>query len=273
MKHVIDYYSSFDEWGRLDREPLEFIINWHYIKEYLPPNGHVLDNGAGPGKYSMELAKKGYTVTLSDLTSRLVDMAKEKAAELGVTQQFHGFHVFNATDLTGLPDESFDASLMLGPLYHLQKEAEREAAVRELFRVTKAEGIVFVAFQSRLRMIITSLQYPQYWKPHDKMESIREFSRSGIFNHSDQGRFTGAYYFHIDEINPFMERHGFETIALIGSSSIGAMLSQQQKQYWEGQEEESRDVMNLLIEIAKDPSVLGISSHLMYIGRRKSSIS
>lgn len=51
MEYVIEYYSRFDEWGRLDREPLEFIINWHYMKRYLPPSGSVLDNGAGPGKY------------------------------------------------------------------------------------------------------------------------------------------------------------------------------------------------------------------------------
>jgi 2-polyprenyl-3-methyl-5-hydroxy-6-metoxy-1,4-benzoquinol methylase len=70
VRDIIDYYSSFDEWGRLEREPLEFRINWHFIKTNLPPKGKVLDNGAGPGKYSMELAKLGYNVTLTDLTPR-----------------------------------------------------------------------------------------------------------------------------------------------------------------------------------------------------------
>ena len=220
MDNVIDYYSRFDEWGRLDREPLEFIINWHYIKKYLPPQGKVLDNGAGPGKYAMELAKQGLEVTVSDLTPRLVEMAKMKAAELGLAEHFNGFHVLNATSLDGLPSEAYDASLMLGPLYHLQKEEERIAAVKELFRVTKKGGIIFVAFQSRMRMTVTSLQYPQYWKPNDTMESINEFLHTGCFDHADKGRFTGAYYFNIQDIKPFMESHGFETIHLIGSSSI-----------------------------------------------------
>jgi 2-polyprenyl-3-methyl-5-hydroxy-6-metoxy-1,4-benzoquinol methylase len=64
---------------RLDREPLEFIIHWHFIKQYLPSCGSVLDNGAGPGKYAMAFAKLGYQVTLSDLTTKLVEIAKEKA--------------------------------------------------------------------------------------------------------------------------------------------------------------------------------------------------
>ncbi|MEK8131627.1 class I SAM-dependent methyltransferase [Paenibacillus filicis] len=268
MENVIEYYSQFDEWGRLDREPLEFIINMHYIKHYLAASRWVLDNGAGPGKYAMELAKLGYNVTLSDLTPKLVEMAQQKASELGLTEQFSGFHVLNATHLDGIPDEKFDASLMLGPLYHLQTEEERVSAVRELFRVTKRNGIVFVAFQSRMRMAITSLQAPQYWKPNDNLDAIHEFYENGIFNHHDAGRFTGAYYFNIDEIKPFMEKSGFQTMDVIGSSSIAAMLNNEQKQYWTDQDEYDK-LINFLIASANDPSVLGISSHLLYIGRRK----
>ena len=216
MDNVIDYYSRFDEWGRLDR---------------------------------------------------VVEMAKMKAAELGLAEHFNGFHVLNATSLDGLPSEAYDASLMLGPLYHLQKEEERIAAVNELFRVTKKGGIIFVAFQSRMRMTVTSLQYPQYWKPNDTMESINEFLHTGCFDHADKGRFTGAYYFNIQDIKPFMESHGFETIHLIGSSSIGALMSNEQKHFWE-ERGESQKLTDMLIELARDPSILGISSHLLYIGKR-----
>ncbi|WP_343045137.1 class I SAM-dependent methyltransferase [Paenibacillus lemnae] len=103
MESVIQYYSQFDEWGRLDREPLEFMINLHYIKSYLTGTQKVLDNGAGPGKYAMELARLGHRVTLSDLTPALVETAKQKAAEFGLTHQFDGFHVMNAVRLDQLP--------------------------------------------------------------------------------------------------------------------------------------------------------------------------
>jgi len=268
MSSVIDYYSSFDEWGRLDREPLEFTNNMHYIKQYLPSSGAVLDNGAGPGKYAIELAKLGYHLTLSDLTPKLVELAKQKSSELGLTEQFHGFHELNATHLDGLPSEHYAASLMLGPLYHLQKEEDRVLAVKELYRVTKRDGVIFVAFQSRMRMTITSLQHPHQWKPNDNLDTINDFYEKGIFNHEDKGRFTGAYYYHIDEIKPFMERNGFEAIDLIGSSSIGGMLNNEQKQYW-ADRDENEQLIHFLIQSAKDPSVLGISSHLLYIGRRR----
>ncbi|GAA3405882.1 class I SAM-dependent methyltransferase [Paenibacillus hodogayensis] len=268
MESVIDYYSGFDEWGRLDREPLEFTINWHYIKQYLPPSGKVLDNGAGPGKYAMRLAEHGYDVTLTDLTPKLVELARQRAAEQNMTDRFDGFRVLNATCLEGIPDEAFDASLMLGPLYHLQQPDDRTAAVHELHRVTKRDGLVFVAFQSRTRMMLTSLRFPQQWKPLDTIKAISHFKESGIFNHADKGRFTGAYYYNIEDIRPFMESHGFETVDLIGSSGIAPLLTDEQKQYWAERGQSDR-LQELLFETARDPSILGISSHLLYIGRRR----
>ncbi|WP_040203498.1 class I SAM-dependent methyltransferase [Neobacillus jeddahensis] len=267
MSDIINYYNQFDEWGRLDREPIEFQVNWHYIKEYMPKSGTVLDNGAGPGKYSMELAKKGYQVTLTDITPRLVKIAETKAKELDLGGKFDGFYTADARKLTMLRDEQFDASLMLGPMYHLQENKDRIEAVQELHRVTKKNGIVFVAFMSRIRHILTSLIYPQNWKPNDNMDTIHQFSQTGCFHHADEGRFTGAYYFNIEDINLFMESQGFETLNLLGSN-VGAILPQDSWNYWKERREAER-IIQLLIEKATDPYLLGISTHLLYIGRKK----
>ncbi|MFJ8067100.1 class I SAM-dependent methyltransferase [Psychrobacillus sp. NPDC096426] len=269
MSRILEYYNQFDEWGRLDREPIEFQVNWHYIKKYLPETGRVLDNGAGPGKYSMKLAREGYKVTLTDLTPKLVEVAKGKAMEFGLEEQFEGFYAVDARELKMLEDEQFDASLMLGPMYHLQEEKDRVKAVQELYRVTKKNGFVFIAFMPRVRHILTSLLSPENWKPNNNMETIVQFSHSGCFNHTDEGRFTGAYYFNIEDINPFMEAQGFENIQLIGSNA-GTILNNDSWNYWKDKgEQELQKVIDLIIEKGTDPYILGISSHLLYIGRKK----
>lgn len=270
VNKVVEYYSTFDEWGRLDREPLEIQVNWHYIQEYLPKTGKVLDNGAGPGKYAMKLAEQGYRVTLTDLVPRLVEVGENKAKELGLSSQFDGFHVADARSLTLLENEQFDASLMMGPMYHLQSEQDRNLAIKELYRVTKKDGIVYVAFMPRIKHVLSSLLYPQTWKPNDNMDSIQQFIRTGEFNHSDKGRFTGAYYFNVEDIQPFMESYGFETLNLIGSSNIGTLLSKEQWEYWQNRgKDEFTQLIELLKKTATNPYVLGVSSHLLYIGKKK----
>ncbi|MDF2670856.1 MAG: hypothetical protein K0R67_3162, partial [Paenibacillus sp.] len=178
MEAIIRYYSQFDEWGRLDREPIEFIVNSHYIRNHLPSGGQVLDNGAGPGKYSMMLAELGYEMTLTDLTPRLVEQAKLKAQELQLEQRFRGFYTADACNLSHLEDENFDAALLLGPMYHLQAEQDRIKAIQELFRVTKPGAPVFVAFMSSIRRLTTSIAYPTQWKPHDTTAGIADFIES-----------------------------------------------------------------------------------------------
>ncbi|MGM1047983.1 MAG: class I SAM-dependent methyltransferase [Bacillota bacterium] len=270
MDHILKYYNQFDEWGRLDREPIEFLVNLHYITKYLPPHGHILDNGAGPGKYAMELAKRGYDMSLTDLTPRLVEVAYEKAKDFELLDQFKAFKAADARNLDLFEDEQFDASLMLGPLYHLQEKQDRNQAVKELYRVTKSGGVVFAAFMTRTRHLTTSLLYPQHWKPNDNIHDISTFMETGIFNHSDEGRFTGAYYFNIDEIQPFMESHGFESIQLIASSSIAGSFQSEQFDYWRSRgDDEFREVMEVIYKEAGSPYILGMSSHLLYIGRRK----
>ncbi|MDO3412512.1 class I SAM-dependent methyltransferase [Saccharibacillus sp. CPCC 101409] len=270
MKQLIDYYSAYDEWGRLDREPLEYLVNMHHIRGNLPESGRILDNGAGPGKYSVELAKAGYRVTLADLTPRLVETAERKAEEEGVRERFDGFHALDARDLSGLPDENFDAALMLGPLYHLQEERDRRQAVGELHRVTKPGGIVFVAFMPRTAFLRTSLERPLNWKPNHTAAGLDKMLDTGAFEHEDEGRFTGAYYFDIDDIRPFMEEQGFESVKLIASASLAGSMDAEQWDYWRGRgEEEFAAVMRRVIQVSESPYILGTSSHLLYIGRRK----
>lgn len=269
METIRDFYEAFDEWGRLDREPLEFYVNLHYMRRYLPANGHIADIGSGPGKYALELAQWGYRVGLADLMPRFVAEAGNKAMEAGVEERFSGFHVSNATELSCFADESFDASLMLGPLYHLQEREERIKAIRELHRITKPGGIIFAAFMPRIKFMQQSIRHPLLWKPHHEIDSLREFVQTGRFNHSDPGRFTGVYYERIEDIAPIMEAEGYETLKLIGSNGFASALDHQAYEYWRGQGEDAyRQLMALIVESADDPYMLGSSTHLLYIGRR-----
>lgn len=67
--HLTNYYNSYDEEGRLlsKHGQVEFLTTMRYIEKYLTPGTRILEVGAGTGRYSLALAKQGYTVDAVEL--------------------------------------------------------------------------------------------------------------------------------------------------------------------------------------------------------------
>jgi SAM-dependent methyltransferase len=64
-KLVKDWFTKTAEyeWKRLKQDAyhqIEFLVTMHFLEKYLPSEGLVLDAGGGPGRYTIELAKRGY---------------------------------------------------------------------------------------------------------------------------------------------------------------------------------------------------------------------
>ena len=72
------------EWRRLVRDPyhrLEFNTTLHFLEKYLPKNGLILDAGGGPGRYTVELAGRGYDMILLDITPDNLAFAKRRISK------------------------------------------------------------------------------------------------------------------------------------------------------------------------------------------------
>lgn len=56
--------------GRLDLPGfrLELLSTVRLIEKHFPPAGKIADIGSGPGRYAVELLKRGYRVTLVELS-------------------------------------------------------------------------------------------------------------------------------------------------------------------------------------------------------------
>ena len=139
--------STQSEWERMDVHKTEFRTTLRAMREFIPPRSRILDVGGGPGRYSIELAKAGHRVTLLDLSSRSVEMARQKARELNV--HIYEFVHGDALDLSRFPDEAFDVVLLMGPLYHLVEAQDRDRAIREALRVLTPGGFLFASFITR----------------------------------------------------------------------------------------------------------------------------
>ncbi|MDI6847057.1 MAG: methyltransferase domain-containing protein [Candidatus Bathyarchaeia archaeon] len=68
------------EWRRLRQDSyhqIEFTVTMRFLEKYLPKHGLVLDAGGGPGRYTIELAKRDYDVVLLDLVPEMLKLAKK----------------------------------------------------------------------------------------------------------------------------------------------------------------------------------------------------
>lgn len=147
-EYVRNYYDAAPEreWERLDTglSRIEFASTLRLVEKYFPSSGAICDIGCGPGRYAIELARRGYRVTLFDLSGKLLERAKQAFTSEGISAE--RFIKGDARDLECFCDESFDAVLLLGPLYHLIKRDDRSQALREMVRILKPGGRAIVAF-------------------------------------------------------------------------------------------------------------------------------
>ena len=142
--YLNQFYTGYDEEGRLLTRygRVEFETTMRYIRRYLPENARIIEIGAGTGRYSHTLAREGHTVDAVELVQHNIDQFIAGTAEGERVTIRQG----SACDLSAFPDDTYDVTLLLGPMYHLFTEAEKFAALSEAIRVTKPGGVIFVAY-------------------------------------------------------------------------------------------------------------------------------
>lgn len=143
-QHLIDFYNSYDENGRLEPKhgTVEFLTTMRYIEKYLKLGDRVLEVGAGTGRYSHALARQGYAVDAVELVEHNIEVFQKNTLageNISIAQG-------NALDLSAFPNNQYDITLVLGPLYHLYTKEDKQQTIREAIRVTKQGGAVFVAY-------------------------------------------------------------------------------------------------------------------------------
>ncbi|MEZ4735940.1 MAG: class I SAM-dependent methyltransferase [Caldilineaceae bacterium] len=251
------------EWARQERHRTEFVVTQHIITEYLPSSpANVMDIGGGPGRYALWLAGQGHQVTLLDLSAGNLQFAETQARAAGV--QFTATVQGTATDLHNFADATFDAALLLGPLYHLGTLAERQRAVQEAKRVLKPGGILFAAFLNRLALI-------RYWARAEPTRLVQvehivdALLTTGLAPLPEDSFAKVAYWAHPSEIEPLMENCGLVQRALINCEGIVADIEEKvnalQGEAWDAW-------VKLNVRLCCERELRGEAIHLLYVGQR-----
>ncbi|WDV47970.1 methyltransferase domain-containing protein [Clostridiaceae bacterium M8S5] len=216
---VRDYYDSIaqNEYYRLSSpySVVEFKSTLYLIDKYFPSGGELLDVGSGPGRYSLEMLKKGYKVTLMDISKNELDIARENITEAGFTDVT--YLCKDALELDQLEDEKYDAVLVMGPLYHLHESEERLKVLSNTKRILKKNGVALIAYINTWGVLKASL-----YECPDMYDSLETFDNNmkGDLQLSEKECFTKAYM----TIPPLaikeVEKSGFEIVSYAGAESF-----------------------------------------------------
>jgi SAM-dependent methyltransferase len=266
---IHEYYETSDEAGRLfqGEGQLELARTQELILRHIPPPpAVVLDIGSGSGVYACWLARLGYQVHLVDAVPRHIEQARQASGG----QPDHPLASCAVGDARQLDFDtaSADAVLLLGPLYHLTERDDRVAALREAHRLLRDGGTVFAAAISRFAPAVYGLFLGLLDDPE-----FHRIARQDLLDgqHRNPGKhpvcFTTAFFHHPRELEEEVKTAGFSGTSLFAIEGVGALLNNLEE-YWADPDRRAQ-LLEVLSWLESEPSVLGITSHLLAVGRKE----
>lgn len=278
-KKVEKYYQQFPqkEVSRLTDSAygsIESEITKKFLLKHIKPKTYVADVGSGPGHYSTWLLGLGHYVHLIDLSEELLNLAKTNIEKEHLEQNALGFSKLDARSLTGIPDEKFDVTLLMGPLYHLHEATDRKLVIQEAVRITKSGGLIFSTIINRLCSVISMMhQAPEtltYKLEHDPKE-LCEIVKTGKYENIENtpNGFTDAYFSELDEIPKFYSHFNIELIETFACQGFASFIYEK-AEHIKKSPKAWRLFLDLVFENATRPELLGASEHVVFIGKKRS---
>ena len=253
MTELEKYYNKFSEEKRLTRRhgQVEYRVSMHYIHKYLSRMEHpkILDVGAGTGAYSVPLANEGYDVTAVELVQYNLGMLKLKGSSV---KAYRG----NAMKLSRFADDSFDLTLVFGPLYHLFTMEDKVRALSEARRVTKPGGYVFAAYcMNEYGVLLYGFQDG----------NVRECQKDGRLSadfHCVSGPKDLYDYVRLEDIDAFNQAAGLKRVRIIAPDGAANYM---RKELNAMDEETFELFVQYQLSVCERPELLGASAHTVDI--------
>jgi len=268
MSEIVRRYYDGDperEWTRLERpyRRLELATTIHLIERYFPLNGRIADVGGGPGRYTAELLRRGYRVTLVDFSPRAIAFAERQLADQGLSAE--QLLCADACDLSALSTGSFDGALCMGPMYHIIEPADRERALREVARVLKPGAPAIIAFLNPWGILRAGLaEFPEAFSQFDLVHALlADWVQSG-----EQEAFTEAVFLTPPQALRELKEAGFAVLSYAGAEAFAAGMLDELKRISAEDPEAYEHVLRLAAETCELPQYRDCTEHLHAVVRR-----
>jgi SAM-dependent methyltransferase len=198
----------FDDYGEREWQRFEdgttpgpsVTTHTRMLEGYIQPGDRVLDAGAGPGRFTLELLRLGAHVTALDISPGQLELLKARVPDIDAV-------VGDITDLSQFGDDAFDATVCYGgPLSYVVDRAEK--AVAELARVTKPGGHVVVSVMGFGGPVIHYAPIIVELARRDGPEKSQEVARTGVLPEGEGYGHLAMRLYLWEELEELLAPHG-----------------------------------------------------------------
>ena len=252
---IKNHYENYDEDNRLIKDNthnIEFLVTKEYIDKYLKENDKILEVGAGTGRYTIHYANEGYNITAIEYVKHNLDILKSKIKDNMNIRAEQG----DAVDLSRFEDNTFDMTLVLGPLYHLYDDEDINKAISEAIRVTKKDGIIMIAY------ITNDGVFAEWGVDHLLTGYPNDFNKDFRLIRYPEGIFAPFY---ISEFKEIMSKYNVTLLNNIAVDGIVNIISDKLNNL---SEEEFKVWVKYQLSICEREDLQGYSCHMLYICKK-----
>ncbi len=255
---VSSFYEQVNEDERLLRSrhgQLEYRTTMEYIHRYAGSGSRILEIGAGTGRYSIALAREGMNVTAIELVTGNLEILRENSRGIPSISSYEG----DATDLSFFDDNSFDVTLVFGPMYHLYDPLDVNRAIDEAIRVTRPGGVLLFAFIS-----VFGIMYANYLSGNWVRGEEENFTADYRVRHFKEQLFTG---YDVTEFEDLFEEKPVDWITTAGVDGILEPI--EEREDFCIKDEDFDRFARWYLNHAEKRELLGTTNHLLYICRKR----
>jgi SAM-dependent methyltransferase len=272
-EYISRYYNEYgmQEWDRLTANPVNLVnlhIHAHYLKEFVPAGGTVLEIGAGPGRFTQILAELGTQITVADISPGQLVLNRQHAEEYGFAAAVNAWDEVDICDLSRYGSESFDRVVVYGgPFSYVLNR--RDTALSECLRVLRPGGVLLLSVMSLWGTLHRFLPSALNEIPEEENRKVIESGDLLPETHENRGHYL--HMFRSEELRDWLTLSGVEVLAMSASNSLSLTWDEPLAEI---QEDETKwaFLLEMEVEACAQPGFLDGGTHLLAVVKKRDQV-
>lgn len=169
------------EWDRLEKDaPSRVSLELHrrFLHRHIAQASSVLEIGAGPGRFTIELARMGCRIVVTDVSPVQLALNERHLAEAGLEAAVVERRLLDVRDLGSVPDAGFDAVVAYGgPLSYAFEGAE--ASLANMLRAVRPGGRVIASVMEAIGTLRILVRIIPSYAAAGRLESLKQVMATG----------------------------------------------------------------------------------------------